>query len=164
MSSRQDAPLTPNKQVQMLDRFAEAIEVIQRYAPRITGEYGCRLLIFIARETVDRKSLRVPRLRDVTRHLDLSSSGASRLLETLTVGGRKDIGRAEGGYGLIETDDFIEGRRTDGYVLTEKGRKCIEEVLSALAGRPCGSFEPHDLGSLFKLMMVEWKQRPDNKG
>lgn len=121
-------------------------------------------MIYIARETRDRKSLLIPRLRDVTRRLDLSPSGASRLLETLTVQGRKGRPREEGGFGLIETDDFIEGPRTNGYVLTEKGRKCIEEVLTALAGRPSGRFEPHDLGSLFKLMMAEWPERPDSKG
>lgn len=147
-------------QAQLLRRFFDAHQVIRRYAPRITGS-GCQLLVFIAFETIDRKSLRIPRLRDVTEMLDLSRSGAIRLLETLTVGGRRDIARAEGGYGLIETDDFIEGRRTGGYVLTEKGRKCIEEILSALAGKPCGSFESHDLGSLFKLMMAEWERRPD---
>jgi DNA-binding MarR family transcriptional regulator len=161
MTQPEAAPLTLAKQMQLLRRFLDAHQVIRRYAPRITGA-GCQVLIFIALETLDRKSLRIPRLRDVTRELDLSPSGASRLLETLTVGGRK--GSAEGGYGLIETDDFVEGRRTDGYVLTEKGRKCAEEVLSALAGKPCGGFEPHDLGSLFKLMMAEWQRRPDNKG
>jgi DNA-binding MarR family transcriptional regulator len=150
------------KQTQLLRRFLDAHQVIRRYAPRVTGA-GCQLLIFIALETLDRKSLRIPRLRDVTRQLDLSPSGASRLLETLTVRGRKDSAREEGGYGLIETDDFIEGRRTDGYVLTERGRKCIEEVLGALAARPCASFEPHDLGSLFKLMMAEWQRRPNNE-
>ena len=160
MTSKKDARPSQSEHLQMLDRFAEAIAVIQRYAPRITGT-GLRLLVFIARESSDRKTLHVPRLRDMSRYLDLSSSGASRLLETLTVEGRKDTPRTEGGYGLVETDDFIEGRRTDAYVLTAKGKKCVEEVLSARAGKPCSGFDPHDLGSLFKLMMAEWERRPD---
>ncbi|QDM16126.1 hypothetical protein FNL55_08920 [Tardiphaga sp. vice352] len=161
MTKAKAALLSIAQQTELLRRFLDAQQIIRKYAPRITGA-GCQVLLFIALETSDRKSLRIPRLRDVARGLDLSLSGASRLLETLTAGGRK--GSAEGGYGLIETDDFIEGRRTDGYVLTEKGRKCVEQVLSALAGKPCGGFEPHDLGSLFKLMMAEWERRPDNKG
>ena len=161
MNQSEVTPLSLVKQAQLLHRFLDAHRVIRRYAPRLTGA-GCQVLVFVALETLDRKSLRIPRLRDVTRELDLSYSGASRVLEALTVEGRK--GSAEGGYGLVETDDFIEGHRTDGYVLTERGRKCIEEVLSALAGKQCGGFEPHDLGSLFKLMMTEWKQRPDTKG
>jgi DNA-binding MarR family transcriptional regulator len=155
--------LSTDEQMHLLRRFFDALQVIHQYEPRIT-EAGCRLLIFIALETRDRNRLLIPRLRDVTRRLDLTPSGASRLLETLTAKGRKGRAPDEGGFGLIETDDHIEGPRTKGFVLTEKGRKCVEEVLTALAGRPSGRFESHDADSLFKLLMTEWPQRPDNKG
>jgi DNA-binding MarR family transcriptional regulator len=152
--------LSSDEQMYLLRRFFDALQVIHRYEPRIT-EAGCRLLIFIALETRDRNRLLFPRLRDVTRRLDLTPSGASRLLETLTVEGRKGRAPDDGGFGLIETDDHIEGRRTKGYVLTEKGRKCVEEVLTALAGRPSGKFESHDSDSLLKLLMMERPQGRD---
>ena len=155
--------LSFDEQYAPLRRFDDALQIIHRCEPRITFA-GCRLLIFIALETKDRNSLLLPRLRDVTRRLDLSPSGASRLLETLTVEGRKGRAPEEGGFGLIETDDDIKGHRTYGYVLTEKGRKCVEDVRDALAGKPCGKFEPHDSDSLFKIMMAEWPQQVDKKG
>jgi DNA-binding MarR family transcriptional regulator len=163
MGKTKITPLTSEDQIHLLRRFFNALQVIHKHEPRIT-EAGIRLLLFVALETKDRSSLLIPRLRDVTRQLDLSPSGASRLLETLTAEGRRGRPPDEGGLGLIETDRHIAGRRTNGFVLSEKGRKCVEEVLTALSGKPSGRFECHNADSLFKLLIAEWPQQPSNKG
>lgn len=151
-----------NEQDQILKRLLDALRIMRRYAPRITLA-GCELLIFIARETANRERWLLPRLSDISRRLDLSHSGASRLLQSLTVNGREGRTPEEGGFGLVETLDDIKTHGPKAYVLTEEGRKCVEEVRDAIAGKPCGRFEPHDSESLFKLLIKELPQRPKDR-
>lgn len=66
MTKAKAALLSIAQQTELLRRFLDAQQIIRKYAPRITGA-GCQVLLFIALETSDRKSLRIPRLRDVAR-------------------------------------------------------------------------------------------------
>lgn len=143
----------------LLERYLAGQAVFRRYAPK--GTVGASMLFtLIARRTLNRGSLDLPTPKQMAEALDLSQSGINHLLASLTAQGRTKAGAAstdEGnGYGLIETNNWLQGRRIVAYVLTQKGRACLNEMVQALAGdRPIEALDPHDGGSLAKLIFAQ---------
>ena len=92
--------------------------------------------------------------------IGITQSNVNQLLASMTVKGRaktsSSASSGDEGYGLIETNDWIQGRRFTPYVLTEKGRACVTEMVTALLGHePSEEFRPHDMNSLFNLLLVQ---------
>lgn len=143
----------------LLDRYLAAQTVFRRYAPKAT--VGASMLFtLIARRTLDRGVFDLPTPKQMADALDASPSSISHLLSSLTAKGRTRANRAgtaeDSGYGLIEADDNLQGRRLNFYVLTPKGRVCLQEMVQALAGdRSIDDLTPHDSGSLFRLLIAQ---------
>lgn len=137
-----------------LAKFFAAQAVFRRYAPRATVS-ASMLFTFLALRTSDRSRLDLPTQSEMAEAIGASQSSVNHLLTTLTEKGRAKAAREEG-YGLIETNDWIQGRRFTPYVLTEKGRACVTEMMTALLGHePAEKFRPHDMSSLLKLLLVQ---------
>ena len=124
------------------------------------------LFTHMARRTFNDGTMDLPSQTEMAKAIDVSLSGINHLLTTLTSKGRVKGGSSaskEGGYGLIETVDWIPGLRSFPYVLTAKGRKCLEQMVQALAGgREIEIPAAHDMDSLVKLIM--FKQPPSKGG
>lgn len=142
-----------------LQRLFEAQAVFRKFAPRATVS-AHMLFVFLALRTSDKRRLELPTQIAMAEAIGVTQSNVNQLLASMTVKGRaktsSSASSGDEGYGLIETNDWIQGRRFTPYVLTEKGRACVTEMMTALLGHePAEEFRPHDMNSLFKLLLVQ---------
>lgn len=156
--------LNVDEQRETLQRTFMALEVIRSYAPRLSLA-GCQSLIYIALNTIDCDLAELPTCINLAETLRMSRSGASRLLSSLSPSGRLRGGEGTytEGYNLVETNDWIGGHRIQAFVLTDEGRRCIIDVMRILSGREVGSYTPHDMNSLTKLLMLDIKRKRRRK-
>ncbi|SEP51220.1 hypothetical protein SAMN04487843_1467 [Methylobacterium sp. ap11] len=142
----------------LLSRSFEAGVIFRRYAPK--ASLGAFLLFYyIALRTMDRRLFDLPTQTEMAKALGASLSGISHLLATLSPKGRTRADRSgtsgDSGYGLIETNDWLQGRRLSTYVLTAKGRECLTEILRALGVQEADLPDPHTLDTVLKIMFVQ---------
>ena len=150
---------------EVLSRTIAALIVFKRYAPRTTVS-GCVIFMEIARRGLKSHVLDLPNNAELSNLTDTSKSAVGHLIASMTPKGRARAGRPspsdDDGFGLIETNDWLQGRRVSAYVLTEKGRACLQEMVQALAGdQPIEPLRPHDMNSLFKLALIDAGGRND---
>lgn len=142
-----------------LERFFEAQAVFRKFAPRATVSANM-LFVFLALRTSDRSRLDLPTQSEMAEAIGVTQSNVNQLLASMTVKGRvrasASTSSGDEGYGLIETNDWVQGRRFSPYVLTDRGRTCVLEMLTALQDAPpTEEYRPHDMNSLFKLLLVQ---------
>jgi hypothetical protein len=143
--------LTKDEQRDALERLYASLKRVHARAPdlTLTGLLG---LLYIALETMDGDIGRMPQTGKIARELEMSPSGTSRLLATLSKG-RGTRGNVSEGLDLVITNDWIPGRRPDGFVLTARGRERVIELMTDLTGRAPQAFSPLDEGAFLLAMM-----------
>lgn len=132
-------------------RLCRALDWVRRMQPKLTLT-GLLALMLIARETASRDLKRIPTASKLGAYLRMSSSSAGRLLDTLSEGRVRD-GVPGQGLGLVMTDHWIWGRRTEGYVLTQRGRELVNQVLKDLNGGDPDWFDPLDENALLQILV-----------
>jgi DNA-binding MarR family transcriptional regulator len=90
-------------------------------------------------------------VRDVAEKIGLTASGASRVLSNLS---------DPHGLNLVSSDRSVPGTRAEGYVLTEKGRALVAQMLAALTNWSASefkrqAFETHTLESYAKARWID---------
>lgn len=133
-----------------LRRLCLALDWVRQTEPKLTLT-GLLAVLMIAHETASRDLSRIPVASKLGLALRMSSSSAGRLLDTLSTGRVRD-GVAGEGLGLVMTDYWILGRRTEGYVLTERGKSLVNKVLADLTGGNPDWFNPLDENALFQIL------------
>lgn len=153
-------PLEGVEQKLTLQRLFDCLEIIRSHAPRLSLA-ATQSLIQIAIQTCDCSILDLPTSSSLGNKLDISRSGASRILTSLGPGGRPKSAedRHSEGHDFVETNDWIGGHRINAFVLSDKGRQCIFDMMQVLTGRDVVNYKPHDLNSLFKLLLLEVRPR-----
>lgn len=126
-----------------LDRLFAVLGLAQTEYPKLTIT-GLRTLLFIAAETAERDLDRIPTVKKVANKLDMTISGAGRLLDLLSKKGRVRGGEANEGLGLIESDD---SRRAVVYFLTEQGDSLVKQLLEKQTGENADWFHPLSLNA-----------------
>lgn len=145
--------LTQDEQREALQRLFHSLRFLHSREPELTLT-GLLGLLDVALETMGGDIKRMPRLGHIAQRLDMSQSGASRLMATLSRG-RGTRGTVRQGLGLVITNDWVEGRRPDGYVLTEQGREHVARLISDITGREPDKFEPLDEGAFEAAMLAK---------
>lgn len=134
-----------------LVRLCRALDWVRRMHPKLTLT-GLLALMIIARETASRDLKLIPTASKLGDYLRISSSSAGRLLDTLSEGRVRDGVMGEG-LGLVMTDHWIWGRRTEGYVLTQRGRDLVNQILKDLTGSNPDWFDPFDENALVQILV-----------
>jgi DNA-binding MarR family transcriptional regulator len=123
----------------MEDQFGQALsgsfamlQALREQEPRISVA-EVQAVIAVAMSTL-RSRTNVATVRDVADKLGLSTSGASRVLASLS---------DPDGLALVSSDRGIQGTRAEAFVLTDKGRALVAGMLAAMKNQPRGDFEAH---------------------
>ena len=157
--SRMSTKLSPSDMGQALSGLFAALQIIRKREPRITVA-EIQAAVQVALQTMDLESTNLPAVSDVARALDMSTSGASRVLSGLA---------QEEGPALVTSNRGRHGTRSEAFVMTDKGREVITSMLTALTRQSAEDFQAHtfktyaqaryiDETETTKLRAVRWDE------
>jgi DNA-binding MarR family transcriptional regulator len=147
--------LTKKDTAQGLASLFSILDVLQQHDLTVAS---AQALIVAATGTVDTDHPRPANPGDVAKSLDMSPSAVTRLLAKLS---------DPEGPALLISAPALTGTRSEGYVLTAKGRDFVSALLSALHGGPVNWPETHTADTFsqartsdrpVKLRKVRWDE------
>lgn len=122
----------------LLEALVAVLQAFRDHAPRISVAQVQATLV-TALETMDtRQGERLPTVSDYAERLDLSPSGASRLMGNLSA--ESDETKAP----LVVSDRGPGARRSEAFVLTDAGRALVVRAVETISGRRVENFDTHD--------------------
>lgn len=131
-----------------LTLITKLLEVFSIFAEEKLSIAASRAFLFIAMASSDYDHPMLPSVTDVSRAIQMSPSGTSRLLSNLV----------ESDDPLILSDKGIRDSRSESFFLTERGRMLIETaLLSASLEKEIVKFFPLDLESFARSKYIERK-------
>jgi DNA-binding MarR family transcriptional regulator len=137
------------------------LSTVRAQEPRISVA-EIQAVIAVAMSTLPTRT-NLAAVREIADKLQMSPSGASRVLANLS---------DPEGLALLTSYRGVQGRRAEAYVLTEKGRSFVAEMVAAMTNTPkaeFGQFEAHTIESYAedrwinkletaKLRKVNWNE------
>ena len=122
----------------LLENLVFVLGAFRKHAPRISVAQ-IQATFITALDTMDTKQgKRLPTVGDYVERLDLSPSGASRLMSHLS------SKSSEVKSSLVECDGGPGVRRSESFVLTEAGRDLVVQTIESISGRRAAKFDVHD--------------------
>ena len=100
----------------------KALELLNTISGERLNLTEARALLFVGRVACDFEQVTLPNISDVALALDMSHSGASRLMSNLI---NRDIP-------LISTDKYRNKGRSEAYFITERGREALVRFVAGI--------------------------------